>query len=95
MKNPAGRTHKKGGLALFKKGELVKVKRVNEMATVIADRGKRILVKMAGRYDDFVCWLSREEVESAAFVNPRADPKVLHYLQKEISKIENPQRTLH
>jgi hypothetical protein len=87
MKNPNN--------ALFKKGELVRIKRVDEMATVIADRGKRVLVKMAGKYDDFVCWMARDEVEEAQFKNTRPDPKVLRYLQEEISKLEDPARTYH
>ncbi len=87
MKNPNN--------ALFKKGELVRIKRVDEMATVIADRGKRVLVKMAGKYDDFVCGMARDEVEEAQFKNTRPDPKVLRYLQEEISKLEDPARTYH
>jgi hypothetical protein len=88
---------KKGNASsgLFRKGELVRVKRVDEMATVIADRGKRILVKMAGKYDDFVCWLARDEVEKSQFKNPSPDPKILAYLKQEIAKIEKKDRVLH
>lgn len=80
---------------LFRKGELVRVKRVDKLATVIADRGKRILVKMAGGCDDFVCWLARDEVNSSQFEARKADLRVLEYLQKEIAKIEDANRTYH